>query len=75
MLIDRFLPAFEVNEVHEVEIDAPPEIVYAAIRQTDLRAIHAWISRSAHTASTSANFRLASVEAAAMTRAPISLPT
>lgn len=36
MLIDRFLPAFEVNEVHEVEIDAPPEIVYAAIRQTDL---------------------------------------
>lgn len=37
MLIDRFLPAFEVNEAHEVEIDAPPEIVYAAIRQTDLR--------------------------------------
>jgi hypothetical protein len=37
MLIDRFLPAFDVSEVHEVEIDAPPEIVYEAIRQTDLR--------------------------------------
>jgi len=37
MLIDRFLPAFDVSEVHEVEIDAPPEIVYDAIRQADLR--------------------------------------
>ena len=37
MLIDRFLPAFDASEVHEVEVDAPPEIVYAAIRQTDLR--------------------------------------
>jgi hypothetical protein len=37
MLIDRILPAFDVSEVHEVEIDAPPEIVYQAIRQTDLR--------------------------------------
>jgi hypothetical protein len=36
MLIDRFLPAFDVTEVHEVEVDAPPEIVYSAIRQADL---------------------------------------
>ena len=37
MLIDRFLPVFDVTEVHEVAVDAPPEIVYDAIRQTDLR--------------------------------------
>jgi hypothetical protein len=36
MLIDRFLPAFDVTEVHQVEVDAPPEIVYDAIRQADL---------------------------------------
>jgi hypothetical protein len=36
MLIDRFLPRFDVTEVHEVEVDAPPEITYEAIRQTDL---------------------------------------
>jgi len=37
MLIDRFLPVFDVREVHEMEIDAPPEIVYDAVRQADLR--------------------------------------
>jgi len=36
MLIDRFLPAFDVTDIHEVEVDAPPEIVYAAIRHADL---------------------------------------
>src|SRR6476646_1509408 len=37
MLIDRFLPKFDVSEVHEVAVDAPSEVVYEAIRQTDLR--------------------------------------
>jgi hypothetical protein len=37
MLIDRFLPKFDVSEVHEVVVDAPSDVAYDAIRQTDLR--------------------------------------
>jgi len=37
MLIDRFLPRFDVSEIHEVVVDAPSEITSDAIRQTDLR--------------------------------------
>jgi hypothetical protein len=37
MLIDRYLPEFDVNEVIEVEVDAPPADVYRAILETDLR--------------------------------------
>ena len=37
MLIDLYLPRFDVREVHEVDADAPPEVTFAAIRQTDLR--------------------------------------
>ena len=36
MLIDRYLPRFDVSEVHEVDVDAPPEVTYAAIREADL---------------------------------------
>jgi hypothetical protein len=37
MLIDQYLPHFDVTEVHEVEVDAPPEGTYPAIRMADLR--------------------------------------
>jgi len=37
MLIDQYLPQFDVTEVHEVEVDAPSEVTYAAIRKADLR--------------------------------------
>ncbi|HEX5829804.1 MAG TPA: hypothetical protein VFY16_02410 [Gemmatimonadaceae bacterium] len=37
MLIDRYLPGFEFTEVQEIEVDAPPAVTYAAIRETDLR--------------------------------------
>jgi hypothetical protein len=37
MLIDRYLPDFDVTEVHEVEVDAPPEVTFDAIRKTELR--------------------------------------
>jgi hypothetical protein len=37
MLIDRYLPQFDVTEVHEVQMDAPPEVTYSAIRDADLR--------------------------------------
>lgn len=37
MLIDRCLPDFDVTEVHDIEVDAPPEVAYAAIRKADLR--------------------------------------
>jgi hypothetical protein len=37
MLIDRYLAHFDVTEVHAVEVDAPPEVSYASIRQADLR--------------------------------------
>ena len=37
MLIDRYLPQFDVTEVHEVIVDAPAAQAYAAIRKADLR--------------------------------------
>lgn len=37
MLIDRFLPEFDVTQVIEIEVDAPLPEVYAAILETDLR--------------------------------------
>lgn len=37
MLIDRYLRQFDVTEVHEVQVDAPPEVTYAAIPEADLR--------------------------------------
>jgi hypothetical protein len=33
--IDRFLPAYGVNEIHAITIDATPEAVYRAIRSLD----------------------------------------
>lgn len=37
MLIDRFLPRYDVTYVCETSVDAPPEDTYAAIRETNLR--------------------------------------
>jgi hypothetical protein len=37
MLIDRYLPQYEVTEVQEVQVHAAPEVTYLAIRETDLR--------------------------------------
>lgn len=37
MLIDQYLPEFDVNEVIEIEVAAPPSDVYRAILDTDLR--------------------------------------
>jgi hypothetical protein len=37
MLIDRYLPHFDVSEVHETRVDAAPDVTYAAIREADLR--------------------------------------
>jgi hypothetical protein len=36
MLIDRFLPRFDVTQVFEASVNAPPERTFAAIRDTDL---------------------------------------
>ncbi len=36
MLIDEFMPLFDVNEMHRIEIGARPVSVYAALRSTDL---------------------------------------
>ena len=38
MLIDRYMPAWDVRERHRIRVDAPPERVYAALRTTDLAA-------------------------------------
>ena len=35
MLIDRFLPVFDLSERHEVVVAAPPERTYAAARRLD----------------------------------------
>jgi hypothetical protein len=43
MLIDDFLPTFDVNERHSVQVNAPVENVYLAVRHLDLS--HAGISR------------------------------
>lgn len=52
MLIDEFLPKYHFNEFHSTRIHAPPEIVYAAVRQVTAREIRlfrilTWI-RSPH---------------------------
>jgi hypothetical protein len=36
MLIDRFMPAFDVSEHHERRVDAPPATVFDVTRQIDL---------------------------------------
>jgi hypothetical protein len=36
MLIDDFLPGYHATERHEILIEAPPERVYAAVREMDL---------------------------------------
>lgn len=35
MLIDEFMPVYDVMERHEIVIQAPPSSVYAALRTTD----------------------------------------
>jgi hypothetical protein len=37
MLIDRFLPSYDVTEVQQVQVNAPPDVTYRAIRKADLR--------------------------------------
>ncbi len=37
MLIDRYLPFFDVAEVRTVHVDAPAEVTWAAIHEADLR--------------------------------------
>ena len=37
MNIDRFLPEFDVTEVVEYHVDAPPAVTYEALLDTDLR--------------------------------------
>jgi hypothetical protein len=37
VLIDRFLPVFDVTQVCDLIVNAPPTVTYAAIRETDLR--------------------------------------
>lgn len=37
MSIDKYLPRYEITEIHEVRVDAPPAVTYPAIRETDLR--------------------------------------
>lgn len=32
MLIDKFLPTYEFNEVHTIRVDASPEVVYRAVK-------------------------------------------
>jgi hypothetical protein len=36
MLVDNFLPAWDVRQVHATDVDAPPPVVYAAVRRLDL---------------------------------------
>lgn len=37
MLIDRYLPHADVTEIHELEVRAPPDVTYEAMRRADLR--------------------------------------
>jgi hypothetical protein len=37
MLVDRYLPEYDVVEVQELRVHAPPDLTYAAIREADLR--------------------------------------
>ena len=36
MLIDRYLPRYDMRSSHEIEIDAPPEVTYRVARELDL---------------------------------------
>ena len=44
MLIDEFLPTYEVSERHERLIPAPPAVVYSAVRSGDLG--RSWLVRA-----------------------------
>ena len=39
MLIDEYLPRWDVRERHHVDVAAPPEAVFAAIGETDLGSV------------------------------------
>ncbi len=41
--IDRFLPRFDVNEIHRRRFDAPPAIVWKALQEADLAG--SWLIR------------------------------
>ncbi|MDL1876095.1 hypothetical protein FBQ85_13125 [Cytophagia bacterium CHB2] len=43
MLIDEFLPRYDVHEYHEIDIAAPAERIYAAMRTLDLS--RSWLIR------------------------------
>lgn len=36
-ILDRFLPAYEVREVHQTRVDAPPELTYAVAEALDFQ--------------------------------------
>ena len=36
LLVDRFLPEFDVTTIHHIVAEAPPAETYAAIKRTDL---------------------------------------
>jgi hypothetical protein len=36
-ILDRFLPAYEVREVHQTRVDAPPELTYASAEALDFQ--------------------------------------
>jgi hypothetical protein len=36
MLLDEFLPAWDVRQIHATDVDATPDRVYAAVRRLDL---------------------------------------
>jgi hypothetical protein len=38
-LLEEVLPHFDVNEVHEVWVAAPPDVVFAAVRQVTVREV------------------------------------
>jgi len=38
MRLDHFLPEYHFSEYHDIRVNAPPEIVFAAIKQVDMSA-------------------------------------
>ncbi|HXE79141.1 MAG TPA: hypothetical protein VNK41_00180 [Vicinamibacterales bacterium] len=36
-LLDRFMPVYEVAERHQIQVNAPPDVTFAAAREADLR--------------------------------------
>jgi hypothetical protein len=38
-LLDEVLPRFDANEVHQVWVPAPPQVVYAAMKQVTVREV------------------------------------